>query len=114
MFDRRVAVLRPAPGRGHGGAIVVREQPMVTSVRSLFAGLWRRSGDLFRQQQPSCTGRDRAVLSLMGSGVTDESSARRMDVSVRTYRRYVADVMAVLGATSRFQAGVLAAQRGWI
>ncbi|NEE20393.1 response regulator transcription factor, partial [Streptomyces sp. SID7499] len=43
---------------------------------------------------------------------TDEVAARELTVSVRTYRRYVAEIMTLLDATSRFQAGVRAAELG--
>ncbi len=39
-------------------------------------------------------------------------AARELSVSVRTYRRYVAEMMSLLGADSRFQAGVRAAELG--
>lgn len=35
-------------------------------------------------------------------------------MSVRTYRRHVADLMQTLGAASRAQAALLARERGWI
>jgi DNA-binding NarL/FixJ family response regulator len=37
-----------------------------------------------------------------------------MGVSLRTYRRYVAELLARLGAANRFQAAIVAKQRGWI
>ncbi len=46
------------------------------------------------------------------SGMKDESAARCMGVSVRTYRRHVAGVMSALGASSRFKAGLRAHQLG--
>lgn len=39
---------------------------------------------------------------------TDEAASRRLGVSLRTYRRRVAALMAALGARSRFQAGLRA------
>jgi DNA-binding CsgD family transcriptional regulator len=54
----------------------------------------------------------RQILSALRAGVTDEVAARELTVSVRTYRRYVAEIMALLGANSRFQAGVRAAELG--
>jgi DNA-binding NarL/FixJ family response regulator len=58
--------------------------------------------------------REKELLSLLSSGSTDESAAARLGVSVRTVRRMVADIMNRLGARSRFQAGVKAADRGWL
>lgn len=52
------------------------------------------------------------ILGALQAGVTDEVAARKQNVSVRTYRRYVAEIMSLLGANSRFQAGVRAAELG--
>ena len=52
------------------------------------------------------------VIGLLGTGLTDDVAACRLGVSVRTYRRYVADVLQKLGAESRFEAGVRAATLG--
>lgn len=54
------------------------------------------------------------MLRLLAAGLTDEAVARRLDVSVRTLRRVTADLMERLEARSRFQAGYLAATRGWL
>ncbi|MVU83849.1 hypothetical protein GPX89_42305 [Nocardia sp. ET3-3] len=53
-----------------------------------------------------------AVLRLLNAGVTDEVAARRLSVSTRTYRRYLADVMIRLNAATRFQLGARAAELG--
>nr|WP_240522031.1 helix-turn-helix transcriptional regulator [Amycolatopsis vastitatis] len=58
--------------------------------------------------------RERQLLTLLTAGYTDESAAVRLGVSVRTVRRMVAGIMDRLGARSRFQAGVKAADRGWL
>lgn len=55
-----------------------------------------------------------AVLRLLASGAKDEAIARNLGVSVRTVTRIVAELTSELGATSRFQAGVLAARLGWL
>ncbi|RPK77169.1 hypothetical protein EES45_21935 [Streptomyces sp. ADI97-07] len=52
------------------------------------------------------------ILDALGSGLTDASAARRLGVSLRTYRRRVAELMAVLEAGSRFQAGLRAGELG--
>ncbi len=52
------------------------------------------------------------VLSLLGSGMKDETAARRMNVSVRTYRRHVAAIMKSLHVNTRFEAGLKAAELG--
>ncbi len=52
------------------------------------------------------------ILELLGSGAPDAGAARAMGVSLRTYRRRVDDLMATLGASSRFQAGARARELG--
>lgn len=44
----------------------------------------------------------------------DEAIARHLGVSLRTLRRRVSDLQERLGAASRIQLGVRAAQRGWV
>ncbi|MFI6996899.1 hypothetical protein [Nocardia sp. NPDC050175] len=53
-----------------------------------------------------------AVVTAMNAGLKDEAAARRLSVSLRTYRRYVAEVMTSLGVATRFQLGVRAAELG--
>jgi DNA-binding NarL/FixJ family response regulator len=54
----------------------------------------------------------RVILEALGSGLTDEAAAKRIGVSLRTYRRRVAELMARLEAGSRFQAGLRAGELG--
>ncbi|MEU8048536.1 MULTISPECIES: hypothetical protein [Micromonospora] len=54
----------------------------------------------------------REVLHQLVSGFKDEAAARRVGMSLRTYRRSVARWMTRLGAQSRFQAGYEAAVQG--
>lgn len=54
------------------------------------------------------------LLQQLASGAQDEQIARRLNVSLRTVRRRVADLMTELGADTRFQAGVEAGRRGWL
>ncbi|MHA6796033.1 response regulator transcription factor [Pseudonocardia bannensis] len=88
---------------------------MVASLRALLTGIWNRATefDVFDPAgNTGCPPRERRVLELMSRGVTDEAAARETGTSVRTYRRHVAEVMSMLGAQSRFRAGVLAVERG--
>jgi DNA-binding NarL/FixJ family response regulator len=45
---------------------------------------------------------------------TDETAVRALGVSLRTYRRRVAELMTALGAASRFQAGARARELGLV
>jgi predicted transcriptional regulator len=57
---------------------------------------------------------ERLLLSLLVSGLKDESVARQLGWSLRTMRRRVSALNERLGAANRFQAGVIATQRGWL
>ncbi|MER6514730.1 hypothetical protein ABT158_48535 [Nonomuraea sp. NPDC001636] len=55
---------------------------------------------------------ERQVLHSLGLFGTDEAAAEALGISVRTYRGAVANVMQRLGARTRFQAALLARERG--
>jgi sugar-specific transcriptional regulator TrmB/DNA-binding CsgD family transcriptional regulator len=117
VFDRAVSFLPVDPRRPSGGALVVREPAITANLVTLFESLWSTALDLdqaLESAAPVASELDRAVLMLMSSGVKDEAAARQLNVSDRTYRRHVAEIMARLGASSRFQAGVEAVRRGWL
>jgi sugar-specific transcriptional regulator TrmB/DNA-binding CsgD family transcriptional regulator len=117
IFDRTVSFLPVNPRRDAGGALVVREPAIIANLVTLFESLWATAVGLEEALEsggPGASAFDRAVLMLMSSGVKDEAAARQLNVSDRTYRRHVADILTRLGASSRFQAGVEAVRRGWL
>ncbi|KAF3469836.1 transcriptional regulator [Streptomyces sp. Tu 3180] len=96
-------------------ASVIRASTVIGTLGTLFDGLWRHAVPV--EERIDFGDRDRAdvarqILVRLQGGITDEVAARELSVSVRTYRRYVAEIMALLGASSRFQAGVRAAELG--
>lgn len=58
------------------------------------------------------TPRDRSIIRLMAGGVPDAAIARQLGISSRTVERRMRVLMDQLNATTRFQAGVLAARQG--
>lgn len=116
VADRRTAIVPMDPYHAQRGAIVVTEPGVVRCLFHLAAAIFRSGRPMETltglDEEPSEL--DRTVLLLMSAGLTDAVSARRLSVTERQYRRYVAKVMARLGATSRFQAGVRAVERGWL
>lgn len=58
--------------------------------------------------------RDRNILRLMAGGVSDAAIARQLGISSRTVERRIRVLLDRLNATTRFQAGVLAARQGLI
>ncbi|MEI5033689.1 DNA-binding response regulator [Streptomyces sp. S1A(2023)] len=108
-----------------GGALLAHRSGLVSSIVSLcerirdqaaddpsWAGDGTESGEGAGAPRPS--GIERRVLVSMCTVGKDEAGARELGVSVRTYRRHVADLMQTLGAASRAQAALLARERGWI
>jgi DNA-binding CsgD family transcriptional regulator len=119
VIDREAALL-PIPGTEPGtpaGLAVVREPNVVAWVAMTFEQLWAEATPLEEllgtQQWDATVDQTRtAILRLMADGEKDEAISRRLSVSVRTCRRHIADYMAQVGASSRFQAGVIAARSG--
>lgn len=117
IVDGEVALLPWQLGDPGQGAIEVRVPALVTTLLEYFELLWRAADPLgdARHRDISVLGAmDQELVRLAGAGLTDEAVAHRLDVSTRTVRRMMADVLAELGAVSRFQAGVEAARRGWL
>jgi DNA-binding NarL/FixJ family response regulator len=115
IIDRRVMILagRAVPG---GREFTVTASPaLVGGVHALFRAAWKAAEDLeayLCRDVPHLGPEARSILQALGSGVTDETAARRLGVSLRTYRRRVAELMTTLEAESRFQAGLHAGRLG--
>ncbi|MEU7903659.1 helix-turn-helix transcriptional regulator [Actinoplanes sp. NPDC049118] len=117
IFDRRTALLPLDPTDSSKGAQEVHAPGIVAAIYELFAQTWSTATPI--GQAPACDDTDldpqlRELSRLLAGGSTDEMAARRMGLSLRTIKRKSAELMERLDARSRFQAGVIAAQRGWI
>jgi DNA-binding CsgD family transcriptional regulator len=121
VVDGALAML-PGEGRAAGlavahaaGLAMVRMPSVVGTVVALFEQLWASAAPLTRSDLADGAGlsaREHELLALLSAGCTDESAAARLGISVRTVRRMMAAIMTRLGARSRFQAGLKAADRG--
>ena len=116
LIDRRVVIMAGDLSHGERSFSVVWAAEVVQAVGSLFDAAWRAATDLSDYDRELAELRVLAprILSLLGSGCKDETAARTLSLSVRTYRRRVAELMSALGATSRFQAGVRARELGLV
>ncbi|MFI6084943.1 DNA-binding response regulator [Streptomyces sp. NPDC051217] len=118
LIDRRVMILagRETPASPTGREYTVTtSETLVEGVHSMFRAVWDSAVDLdtyLRGDVPHLDAEGRAILDALASGLTDEASAKRLGVSLRTYRRRVAELMAELEAGSRFQAGLRAGELG--
>jgi DNA-binding CsgD family transcriptional regulator/DNA-binding transcriptional ArsR family regulator len=119
VFDRAVLALPFDPAFGARGAVIVRQPDVAASMVGLFEQVWDRATDV--RSLAGCpvaalvpSALDRQVLRLLMETDTDEAGARRLHVSLRTYRRYVARLLKRLGAANRFQAAARAKDLHWI
>jgi DNA-binding NarL/FixJ family response regulator len=102
---------------GADNTAMFRLPSVITTTVELFERVWAGGVALAPVDVPDAaelSPRERKLLSLLVSGSTDAAAAATLDVSVRTVRRMVRDLLNRLGARSRFQAGAKAAQQGWL
>lgn len=120
IYDRSTALIPIDPQNTARGALLAHESGLVSHIIALFEKIWDHAQDLpplggpASEDEPRLSDIERRVLHAMCSGGKDECGARELGVSVRTYRRHVADLMRTLGAASRAQAALLARERGWV
>ncbi|MBY8879785.1 helix-turn-helix transcriptional regulator [Actinacidiphila acidipaludis] len=114
MVDGRTLLVRSDGPPGHEPLVTAIEEPgACRAIELLLIGAWRAGSPLAEQSRPGArlgTQIRTSVLESLYAGRPDAVAADRMDISLRTYRRHVADVMRELGAESRFQAGVRAVE----
>ncbi|BFP53473.1 LuxR family transcriptional regulator [Streptomyces griseus] len=114
IVDDSVALVSAESPTGRRASLI-RVPDVIRTLCTLYDGVWGNAvtadgritfGDHSRSDLA------RQILAALRAGITDEVAARELTVSVRTYRRYVAEIMTLLDASSRFQAGVRAAELG--
>jgi sugar-specific transcriptional regulator TrmB/DNA-binding CsgD family transcriptional regulator len=117
LADRRVALMPIEPDNSRRGVLEVTGSSIVTPLVALFEQCWREATPFGATRDPDREGLtkpERALLCLLAQGLTDETAATRLGVSQRTARRMMSGLMERLAARSRFEAGLKAAQRGWL
>lgn len=104
--------------------VVVHRSALLNALAGLFETLWRLALPLelgapgppgpggAPGDDPSAD--ERRILALLTSGLPDESVARQLGMSARTYQRRVHDLMDRLRVQSRFQLARQATRRGWL
>jgi DNA-binding CsgD family transcriptional regulator/DNA-binding Lrp family transcriptional regulator len=117
VYDRRLAVV-PLSGVHVGeGIAVIHPSALLDALIALFEAYWERAMPIVTVQAEVADGLDpqeARVLTMLGAGLTDQAIARQLGVSIRTARRRITAVMDLVHASTRFQAGVAAAHRGWL
>ncbi|MFD7982318.1 helix-turn-helix domain-containing protein [Kitasatospora indigofera] len=116
IIDREAAVVPLDPELG-GTATVLYGKGAVAAMCSLFDLVWSGAnplGDARSRDRHGMSGQHYALLQFLQQGDTDVVAARKLGISERTIRRLISELMDLLGARSRFQAGALAAERSWL
>lgn len=98
--------------------LVLDGPALVAGLRRLFELLWERATPLDGLGQPrtdrNADTPDEQLLALLATGMPDKAIARHLGISPRTMARRVHALLRRLDSSSRFQAGIRAAQHGWI
>jgi DNA-binding NarL/FixJ family response regulator len=113
LVDRRVAMVVSQFGPSLRQTLVVRSPAILKALHGLFTNSWSAASPVTpagRFSDPRLCETSRLILASLRDGHKDDVAARELGMSVRTYRRHVADIMRDINATSRFQAGVRAAE----
>ncbi len=115
IIDRRLMILAGEKVAGDREFTVTTSPALIDGVYALYEAAWDAAASLgacLDRELPHIGADGREILRAMGAGLTDEVAARRLGVSLRTYRRRVAELMRLLESDSRFQAGVRAGELG--
>jgi DNA-binding NarL/FixJ family response regulator len=121
VFDRNKAIVSRHRTKNDPAALIIRDPDVAMVFARLFDTAWDYATP-FEVCPEAETAADavrlsatqQAILEGLAAGMTDEALAGRLQLSVRTCRRHISTLFELLGAESRFQAGALAARRGWL
>jgi DNA-binding CsgD family transcriptional regulator len=120
ICDRSAALTPLDPAHTAKGAVLIRESGLVSALIALFERMWSGAQELPPAKDSESDGTEtlsrleRKVLKSLYTVDKDESGARELGISVRTYRKHVATLVRRLDATNRVQAALLARERGWL
>jgi DNA-binding CsgD family transcriptional regulator len=129
ISDSRAAIIPfSLAAGGQSAAYLIHPSPMLVALESLFEAEWERAVALSDAGPPPAGNgtqwpgavpvqpdpETRSLLALLASGLTDAAIARSQGWSERTTQRRIHRLMSQLGATTRFQASLTAARRGWL
>jgi hypothetical protein len=91
---------------------LVQDPASVRALASLFAATWNGATPWEDVASRARSESGQRILEALRDGRTDVAAARELSIPLRTYRRYVAEIMREIGASSRFQAGARAVKLG--
>ncbi|MEC3955369.1 hypothetical protein VMT65_20190 [Nocardia sp. CDC153] len=115
IVDRERAALWSAVPGGQPRGYLVAEPTLLGVVHQFAVRTWhsaRRLRDHLELDEIGLDAVARAVVAQLNAGAKDETAARALGVSLRTYRRYIAQLMDRLDVSTRFQLGARVRELG--
>jgi NarL family two-component system response regulator LiaR len=113
--------LFPAVRAGAAGYLLkdVQPQELVAAIRTVHAGgalLHPKVASRLLEQMTTdpLTPREREVLGLIGQGMANKVIARELDLSEKTVKAHVSNILAKLGVSDRTQAALYAVRAGLV
>jgi len=120
MADDQMAVV-PINSSPHviDAAYVIHPSALLDALVTLFEAEWARAVPLAKvighhEPEQSVDTDTVTLLTLLAAGQTDAGIGRALGWSPRTTQRRIQRLMQSLNATTRFQAGMNAKERGWL
>jgi DNA-binding CsgD family transcriptional regulator len=95
LFDRSVAFLRITPVAYAPGALVIRQQSLITTFIDLFELTWVKAREV-TEPTHRLTQREREVLALIAEGRSNSAIARALSITEAAVGKHVAGVFAKL------------------
>ena len=108
LADRRTGLVQTGQE-----LIEIGPSSLLDALLRLFELLWQQATSLSpSSSEGPLSFEDQQLLALAAAGLTDQAIARRVGVAQRTVERRMQRILKALDATTRFQAGLRAGQRG--
>ncbi|MGW3351865.1 LuxR C-terminal-related transcriptional regulator [Nonomuraea rubra] len=95
IFDRTVAFLRIVPVPHSPGALVIRQQSLITALIDLFERTWAGAREV-TEPTHRLTAREREVLALIAEGRSNSAVARALSITEAAVGKHVAGLFAKL------------------
>jgi sugar-specific transcriptional regulator TrmB/DNA-binding CsgD family transcriptional regulator len=114
LADRHIALIPLALERPDSPVLLVRSSALLDALYVMFEMLWQRATPLSfthadkvkgSESDPLFTKDAEALIALMVAGLNDKTIAYELEISTRTLERRVAELLRLLDARTRFQAG---------
>ncbi|GAA2021506.1 hypothetical protein GCM10009839_18240 [Catenulispora yoronensis] len=108
IIDRAIVMTPIDPEDPLKGVWQITAKPLVRALVDMYQRLWGQAAEPVRWPA-GLSARERAVVTLLAEGCTDQTVAEQLGLSRRTISYTVADLMEKYGARSRFHLALLLA-----